>query len=160
MQTICQDRPWITEKMVARSADRWKTRSTQGGPWTAGSQSPGFWPSLHTSRLHYDYSQMWTKTLRKPPKMGWFSLESCGRQHHSPLIAQEPRKCSALSYPREGIRNQKQVICFPPLPSDSFLPCDLLSIFQLNQVEKWWKPLREATLPLLLFWEFSWVTFF
>ena len=37
--------------MVARPADRWRIRSTLGETWTAGSYSPGFWPSL----THHDY---------------------------------------------------------------------------------------------------------
>lgn len=35
---------------------------------------------------------------------------------------------------RGGVRNQRQVICSPPLPSDPFLLSHLLFIFQVNQV--------------------------
>lgn len=60
---------------------------------TAGSYSPGFEPSLHTSQLRHDYSQMWMKSCEQAtPWWANCSVETYEGQHHSPLIAWEPRK--------------------------------------------------------------------
>lgn len=143
--------------MVARPADRWRIRSTLGETWTAGSYSPGFWPSL----THHDYIMTIRKhgqnTLSKLPKMGWLQLRILWETTLQYTHCLGTQKVLNFVLSREGVRNQRQVICSPPLPSDPFLLSHLLFIFQVNQVGNWWKAFWEATL-LFLFLECSWVT--
>lgn len=89
---------------------------------------------------------MWMKNSEQAtPRWAHCSLESRWGQHHSPLIAGKHSKCSVLSSPREGVRNQTGHLLFPlaswPFSSTlSFSP-------QINQVGKQWESFKK---PLCL----------
>lgn len=142
--------------MVVRPADRWRIRYTLGEMWQLAPTAQASGHPSHITTTLWLLPNMDKKLWASYPRWADCNFESSGKPHFSTLTAWEPRKCSILSSSRESVRNQRQIICSPPLPSDPFLPSRLLFIFQVNQVGNWWKPFREAT--WLLFLECSWVT--
>lgn len=144
----------IAEKMVERSGNRWRIRSTLG-------EAVDSW--LREPRLLAIHSHLPT-TSWPPPNVDeklWASHPQMGALQFGILwgTAPQPPHCPETQQVLGSVLSQgetRQVICSSLGLLTLFL-CLFLSP-QINQVGKQWESFRETTLPLLSLLECSWAT--
>lgn len=75
IRTICQDRPWIAKKMVARPAGRWRTRSILGGTVDSWLVQPRLLAiTSHITTISRLLPNVDEKLWASHPKLGWLQF--------------------------------------------------------------------------------------